>query len=387
MQLSAIMNAQALRSNLDLEPISGAGSHFFPPTYAATKSGANDGGTHAIETLPDGTHRVLVDSVASQANRQEAALVAARAAREIDFADVYVDFKGTEAAVDMLSASEMPHRLSDAILGDSEIDGVLFRKSELCKRIAAATINDLTAVIETSPTTALYGAWFSGFSVSNPLRLQRSVVSEIWAHNAVEGVTVGGRSDPLGIEAIPIYKRKDSEDDWTANADEAEMRGNSPVRYRLKVPSELKHGQIPPGRKAQGITAERITLNWALSLPAIRRMRFGGGERDAAGQAYLTALGILARVLDHDAGYALRSRCDLISKGPLVVDVIDRNGEIASHPVDKAAAIALFERAGEMMTAAGLSINGRIDAKPSDKLIGLIAANAAHQRAAEEVAE
>jgi hypothetical protein len=38
----------------------------------------------------------------------------------IDFADVYIDLKDTEAGFDRLSATEMPHRLSDAILRDSE---------------------------------------------------------------------------------------------------------------------------------------------------------------------------------------------------------------------------------------------------------------------------
>lgn len=394
MQLDAIMRAQALRSTVDLEPISGPGGHIFPPTYAATRETKDDRlklPGHATERLPDGSLRVLVDSVASQANRQEAALVDARAAGRINFADIYVDLFGTEAAVKELSATEMPHRLSDAILRDSEIDGVPFTKSERFKDIASATIHDLSAVIETSPTTALYGAWFSGFGVPNALRLQRSVVSEIWAENAAEGVTVGGRSDPLGIEAIEIYKRAGA-DDWTAIETEAERKGTSYVRHRVgkttvERPADIKHGQIPPSRHAQGITAERITLNWALSLAAIRRLRFGGGEKDAAGRAYLTALGILARALDHEAGYALRSRCDLISKGPLKVDVIDRNGEIETREITSEQAIEMFEAAGEMMQSAGLSINQRIDAKPSANLVGLIAANAEHQRAAEEVAE
>lgn len=377
MKLTSIMEAQALRSNIDLDPISGPGTHIFPPTYA-------DGGGHAVETLQNGTHRVLVDSVASQANRQEVALVAARDAGEIDFSDVYVDLSDTDSDVAELSATEMPHRLSDAILRDSEIDGVAFGKTEVGKRIISATQKDLSSLIEMSPTTVLYGCWFSGFGVTSPLRLQRSVVSEIWAHNAIMGVTVGGRSDPLGIESIPLYAKPDG--GWTALESEAEAdKAGKPKSFGR--PSEIKHGQIPPNISEQGITADVITLRWALSLPAIRRLRFGGDARDTAGQAYTVALGILGRVLDHDAGYALRSRCDLISNGPLSIDVIDRNGEVATHTIDKAAALQLLREAEGMMQAAGLSVCKRVNAKPSQKLIDLIAKNAEHQAASNEVAE
>src|SRR5215207_1985070 len=108
MQLSDFTRAQALRSVVDLQPIDGADGRVFPPTYPPPEGSNSKSPRHVVETLPNGHKRVLIDSVASQANRQEAALVAARHAGRIDFADVYVDLSGTAAGIDGLSATEMP---------------------------------------------------------------------------------------------------------------------------------------------------------------------------------------------------------------------------------------------------------------------------------------
>ncbi len=123
MRLFDLIHSQALRSSLDLEPIDGPLGRIFPPTYGgfendgADRKGDTAKTAHLVEKLADGTLRVLIDSVASQANRQEAALVAARNCGLIDFADVYVDLRETKAGLERLSATEMPHRLSGCSIG------------------------------------------------------------------------------------------------------------------------------------------------------------------------------------------------------------------------------------------------------------------------------
>jgi CRISPR-associated protein Csb1 len=171
MQLSKLTSAQALRSIVDLQPIDGPGGRIFPPTYSAANGAADNKARHVVEDLRDGQRRVLIDSVASQANRQEAALVAAREGGFIDFADVYVDLSETEAELRRLSATEMPHRLSDAILRDSEINGVSFGKSELGRRILSATPADYSVLLETSPTALVFGCWFSQHKLARPLKI------------------------------------------------------------------------------------------------------------------------------------------------------------------------------------------------------------------------
>ena len=129
--------SQALRSAVTLEPVDGPEGRIYPPTYPG--AGEKDPPRHVIEIMPNGSKRVLVDSVASQANRQEEALVAARNAGSINFSDVFIDLKETDAGIDVLSATEMPHRLADAILRDSAIDGVPFKNTDVGKAILSTT--------------------------------------------------------------------------------------------------------------------------------------------------------------------------------------------------------------------------------------------------------
>jgi CRISPR-associated protein Csb1 len=382
MSLRELMAAQALRSSVALQPIDGPGGRIFPPTYPVSDEQARKTGQkfcHVVERIAEGRDRVLVDSVASQANRQEAALVAARTAGRIKFSDIYVDLSGAATDVPRLSATELPHRLSDAILRDSEISGALFGKSELGRQILAATPGNLTSLIETSPTSLVFGCWFSQHNLARQLRVQRSTTSEIWAENAILGKAVGSRIDPLGIKKLKLFEDEDGE--WTALESKAVQSKGKAKQHQKKRPSEVNHGNIGPTIRDQGITAESITLRWALPLAAIRRLKFGAAERDSAGQAYVAALGILARVLDHESGYSLRSRCDLISTGPLIIDVIGMDGAIKSRPMTQKDALALLAEAEAGMKAAGIKLHQKIEAKPGQKLIDLLAANRARQEA------
>jgi hypothetical protein len=114
---------------------------------------------------------------------------------------------------------------------------------------------------------------------------------------------------------------------------------------------------------------------------------FGGGERDAAGQRYVVALGLLARVLDHEGGYSLRSRCDLISSGPVSVDMINRDGAISTQVVTVSDALALFREAVARLSEAGINVHKKTLAQPSQKLLDLIEANRRVQELGEEPSE
>jgi CRISPR-associated protein Csb1 len=207
MLLRELMSAQALRSSVALQPVDGHGGRIFPPTYPFREEQRNGQKfCHVVERVAEGQLRVLVDSVASQANRQEAALVAARTAGRLNFSDVYVDFSGTSTDVTRLSATEMPHRLSDAILRDSEIGGAPFGKSEFGRKILFASPANLTPLIEGSPTSLVFGVWFSQHGLARQFRIQRATTSEIWAENAVLGRAVGSRIDPLGIEKLTLFE-------------------------------------------------------------------------------------------------------------------------------------------------------------------------------------
>jgi CRISPR-associated protein Csb1 len=390
MSLPELMSAQALRSSVSLQPIDGPGGRIFPPTYPAPDDQARRSGQkfcHVVERLGEGRARVLVDSVASQANRQEAALVAARTAGRINFSDIYVDLSGSAADVSRISATEMPHRLSDAILRDSEIGGVPFGKSEIGRQILSATSANVTPLIEASPTSLVFGCWFSQHGLARQFRIQRSTTSEIWADNAILGQAVGSRIDPLGIERLKLFEAADTDGDWTALESKAVQSKGKAKQHARKRPSEVNHGNIAPTIREQGITAESVTLRWALPLAAVRRLKFGGGKRDSAGQAYVAALGILARVLGHESGYSLRSRCDLISAGPLTFDIIDTDSKVKSRPITSGTALDLLAEAEAGMKAAGIKIHQKIEAKPGQKLVDLLLANRQRQEIGDDAEE
>jgi hypothetical protein len=75
----------------------------------------------------------------------------------------------------------------------------------------------------------------------------------------------------------------------------------------------------------------------------------------------------------------LRSRCDLISTGPVTIDVIALDGTIKSRPITQKDALAFLAEAERGMKDAGFELHQKIEAKPGQKLIDLLAANRARQ--------
>jgi CRISPR-associated protein Csb1 len=120
--------AAAFRSRSTLQPAAGDGTKVFPPTYAgavyATEDRRVKKADGQIETIPC----VLLDSVQAQANRLEDALQAAIDAGRFASSPiplVQVDFSGEDLlnAVGKITSLQAPHRVADAILRDSLLDG------------------------------------------------------------------------------------------------------------------------------------------------------------------------------------------------------------------------------------------------------------------------
>ena len=390
MDLAELGGARALRAIVALEPVDGPGGRVFPMTALGDR-----GGQHVVEDGPDG-RRVLVDSCASQANRQETALLEARAAGLIELADIAVDLSGTAVPRPSVCTLEMPHRVADAILRDSEIDGVPFARSTVGRAILGATFRDLTPILTTSPASLVFGTWFSQHGLGSfGLKIERASVGEIWGHGAQLGKAIGSRLDPLGLIDLEIYLSPDG--GWTADPDEAVKDGKGkPARYipanKPKAKgktSELNHSNVPPTILERGVVCARYELRWSLNAATIRRFGFGGpAERDEAARRYLLALGLAARMLAHEDGYALRSRCCLLAQGPLTVERIGRDGEVSEHRVGVEDAVELMHQAQAGLVAAGFPAPQVLTAKPGKRLAGLIAKSqeAAATVAAAEIA-
>ena len=187
------------------------------------------------------------------------------------------------AQQDELLVSELPHRLADAVVRDCDIEGVGFARSEFGRRILSSGPHDLTPILEASPTTLLFGAWFSQWKLAHPLRLQRLTTSELWAHDATLGLAVSSRIDPLGLERMDIFEAEDGA--WTVDPKEAvkDDKGK-PKRHAKNKTSALNHGNILPEIHQQGITAERYELTWLFSTTALNERRRDRPVRDRHGR-------------------------------------------------------------------------------------------------------
>jgi CRISPR-associated protein Csb1 len=377
----------AIRRITRLEP---QGDKVFPPTY--------EGGEYAEEPRqvrsPDGTVRkvetVLLDSVQSQANRMEMALLRAHESGRVKMPLLEVKFAGAGAdaileEIGRITALEAPHRMCDAIFRDSMYGDRPFREAELGAKLNGAKAANATPVFELCPTALLFGFWDStGPRGGLGAKVQRALVSEIVGYEVEKGKRSSSRIDPLQIENnVEIYKKAGG--GWTFDVAEAEQTNKQPVRLK---PSEINHGNITPSlshedkvTRKQVLNHGGVTLAYALqhtvlSLAALRRLRFpingaAAPEADGVARCVLAALGLAAICFLDEDGYDLRSRCLLDGKpGPF--EFVGR-GETSPFSLDANGAAQLLTDAAEAAKSVGLPwTDGPITLKPSTDLIRLV---------------
>lgn len=380
--------AVALRSRLPLAPAGGTEDKVFPPSYAVDGRADHK---YAVETrqIDDKeVETVLLDSVASQANRAEEALLEGWLEGDLAFPVPYVDFSDAKAdeedlsEIGKLTALEAPHRIADAIFRDSLLDGTLFRLSDVGQQITNATPRDATALYRYSPTALLFGVWDStGPKGGLGSKFQRSYVSEIIGLDVQVGKKVGSRLDPLAIEKLSaedlIYEHADPAQVWTVNEDEAAKEKGKPKI--IGRPSEINHGNIAPSidSLSGGVTISGAVQTTVISLAALRKLRFGGRDRakEAAAQTAIAALGVAAIAYLYEHDYDLRSRCLLVPTETQTLELVARDGS-APNVVDinRSVASDILKRAAEEAAKAGIGWEtSEIRLEPSPKLIELLA--------------
>lgn len=360
----ACHDAAAIRLRRRLQPAGGPGDKVFPPTY--------EGGQYAAEDRVIGGDRVpcvLLDSVQSQANRMELALLAAHRRGDITIPVVGVDFaQAGLAEVGTVTSLEAPHRLADAILRDSLKDGVKFRDTDEGKTLNTASTANATDLFRLCPTALVFGVWDStGPRGGLGVKFQRALVAELVAVNAASGVKPASRIDPLGIQlaAGPLYASKDG--GWTLDEKSAATDKGKPVKLgKDGKPSEANHGNVTPSFKNEkgqphhgGVTMDHALHTVVLSMPALRRLAFPvkdkKGTEDAA-RTVLAALGLCGAVLADEQGADLRSRCLLVpdSAHPATWEIINADGSITAVTLNGELAAKLLNEAVAKAQAAGL---------------------------------
>lgn len=376
--------AAAFRSLAELQPAGGPGDKVFPPTY--------EGGKYAVEKrwLPDREQSVdcvVLDSVQSQANRMELALLDAWEANQLSLPVLTVDFSGNSLEKNLrITSLEMPHRIADAILRDSLLDGKPFRKSPVGKRLDRVDSKNATVLFELCPTALIFGMWDStGPKGGLGAKFARAIVSEIVGFDAQMGSRTSSRIDPLQItkSAGPLFKAKNGKDiHWTLHEEKAEKDSKGrPQKIRKDgAPSEANLGNIPPNIEDGGVTISRALQTTVLSLPALRRLRFplsdqpSDPELDLAARTTLAALGLCGAELAREAGYDLRSRCQLVAVGQAEWELIGRPGqEPRRFEFCGGDSVRLFREALDAALAAGLPWREEeLNLRPSSELVELV---------------
>ena len=336
-----VSSSNAIRRIRTLQPIGGKGSYVAPPTY----KDSNDKTVHVFEKrrIDDSDIQcVLLDSVQSQANRFEEALSNALLSGELKMPNVEVDFRSFVDGIGIVSSLRAPHRIFDAIIRDSELEKIEFRKSQIGQDIDRATPRNALALFHYSPTTLIFGGWnATGDRGGNGPRFQRCIVSEIVGVNVPIKIRFGqqgqetitseskkpsSRIDPLEIEKMEIFKSKTSKSKWSLD----EFEGSEKSK-----PSKVMHGNIAPTILDQGVTMDYAQQTTTITFAGIRRLSFPDEnnhtthERDLAAWTTLASLALCA-ITQHDKnGYSLRSRCDLHPENDKSkFEVIHNNGDI-----------------------------------------------------------
>ncbi len=347
--------ANYLRVRTVLQPADGQGGKVYPPTYAGPESSGrrSEEARYHIEQRRQGGEEVLaavLDSVASQANRAEEALLVAYADERIKVPLVVADFSDGGGSGDYdgvlggwLTSLEASHRVADAVFRECKLDGVSFRESPVGRRVFSSTERDAADMYRYCPTVLVFG----GASAS--------------------------KLDPLKIESAVVYQHRGHVDDatespWTTDETEAvrDSRG-TPLKYGTGKMSGLGLGNVTPSVASAptgdeytgigGVTFDRAEQSTVIALNSIRKLRFPR-HREATVEArtVVAALALASVVLRDAQGYALRSRCLLVPDGPPTVELVDAYGGVRGFaPVTPDAAVGVLERAAYAAAEAGLA--------------------------------
>jgi CRISPR-associated protein Csb1 len=288
--MDKLRSAWVLQARIPLKPLS---SRIRPAVFAKDK---DEGGKlepflalgHRYLGAPQNT--VILDSPASMANRMEEALYALRA--ELGLNDIRVDFG--DAAY---SIWQLPHRIYDAAVRDSQWSDQEFFQTDLGKKLA---LGDPQALFKWSPNSLLFGSWNShaqaGIGARLAPRIERAVLAEVLGLGPERVPRPGSRRDPLGIpgdatvteaymeraKELGIFKKDDKGDK------EGEGEGKAKARGKRKALSTLGFGNVPPTLQDLDVSIQEGVLEFLCTRIPLEQRRL-----PEPAQGVLVLLGLL----------------------------------------------------------------------------------------------
>jgi CRISPR-associated protein Csb1 len=379
LQSAVAGSAAAFRCRTEYQPAGGEGDKVFPPTY--------EGGRYAEEKrFANGRNEpmdcVLLDSVQSQANRMELALLNAWERKRLSLPVISVDFKDQGLPKTLkITSLEAPHRIADALLRDSLHGDTPFRRSEFGSQLDHVDNRNATPLFQLCPTALLFGMWDStGPRRALGAKFARAMVSELIGLDAVQGKKTSSRIDPAQImlDAGPLYSSADG--GWTLDPNVALKEKKVPIKFGEDGrPSKANHGNVMPSIVDGGFTISKAVQTTVLSLASLRRLRFplnGNCEpaTDDLARTVLSALGLCAATLMREGGCDLRSRCQLIPTQEFVWELLDQPGSRPkTFSLTGDQAIELFNAAVKQARTAGLPwMESELALTPSPQLVALV---------------
>lgn len=324
-------------------PLTAPHGKIFPATY---EHGAYATETRIIKGQP--VPCVVVDSVASQANRLELMAIAAMQAGALPIGR-YI----TTLADKPLCNWSVPHRGYDALIRNTTLNGTPWLASPPGQALSAARPHTPDALYTHSMNMALLGAWDSHSSNKRDhAKFARAITSEIVAIHVAKGVRTSSRLSPVGIPSgTKVKVRTDTQAQLVAS-------GGKEVK-----PGEIGLASITPTIDEGGFTAEQIELNAVLSMIGLRRLRFS----DPTAHRVIALLGLYLMARQIEDGLDLRARCLLMPAGPvhLLVDGVE-------HPLPSAEQLH-----GELLTALDTChlplVRDNVELVPTAPLLALVA--------------
>jgi len=349
----------AISMRTELEPVSGPGQPVKPAVYEGGRYQIDRRWRNSGDVAP--TEVVVIDNVASQANRLEAALLKTRALTGLP--ELVLDLSSFDLPPHLprvLSSWQFPHRHADAYVRDALLGDEPFAKTALGKGLVDATAQNAAVLLAWFPQSLLFGYWQSHLGKKrSQSKHARAWVSEIvgWAPASTETRVLGLKGDALNLNTDEtVTSNPDDRIEWEFG--KAKVEGGKSDRL-----SEMGHGQVPFMREVDatmaGISFREVVQNSTVSLAQLRRISLGsdsGDARDAAARALLVAMGLVAHSSAFGRGFALRSGADLQPVQTTVTLVGSNEPDFVPLALD--GALALFAECKVIAEAAGVSLEG-----------------------------